>query len=377
MRRVLEDVRSWQRSALISVVLFVGLGISAAAPCLAQADTAFPGLAQQMLDAKVVELDLVGVSVAIAKDGVLVWEGGAGLRDRERNLPAGPDMVHRIASITKAMTATAVMQLVESGEVDLEGPLQDYVPSFPESDKGVLRIHHLLNHTSGIRHYFGRENRPTERYESLQEAMQVFQDRELWFPPGEKFLYTTYGYTVLGAVIESASGRSYEDYMQEHVFVPAGMTHTGLERLEEDVPNRSELYRRDKENGLVEDLKTDLSVKYPGGGVSSTAGDLVRFGIAFSEGRLVRAETVEEMLIEPQVESRRSVPYGFGWMFWDDENLGRILHQDGGQSGTSTVLRIYRDRSIVVAVLGNVARTGGEIGQIQKALVDLLIERGP
>ena len=140
------------------------------------------------------------------------------------------------------------------------------------------------------------------------------------------------------------------------------------------MPTRSALYRRGGQGEIVPDTKTDLSVKYPGGGLVSTASDLVRFGIAFESGRLVRPETIERMLVSPEAKWRRGPPYGYGWMFWTDDELGRILHQDGGQSGTTSVLRIYRDRGIVVAVLGNVARTAGEIGEIRDGLVGLLLE---
>ena len=153
------------------------------------------------------------------------------------------------------------------------------------------------------------------------------------------------------------------------------MTDTSQERWSEVSPNKSALYRRNSQGEIEPDQKTDLSVKVPGGGLVSTARDLVRFGSAFIDGRLVEAETIERMLVEPQVKWRRRVPYGYGWMFWTDDELGRILHQDGGQSGTSTELRIYRDHDVVVAVIGNVARTGGEIGQIRAVLVDLALAR--
>jgi CubicO group peptidase (beta-lactamase class C family) len=272
------------------------------------------------------------------------------------------------------MTATAVLQLVESGKIDLEAPLQRYLPDYPTSDKGTIRIHHLLTHTSSMRHYVGSENRPTTHYPNLTEALKVFWNRPLVAAPGERFLYSTYGYTVLGAVIEAVTGRSYGEHMRTSVFEPAGMAHTRPEDRSREEPQRSALYLRDSAGGTIPDLETDLSIKIPGGGLVSTAADLVRFGVAFIDGRLVSRETVERMLEVPEAKWQR-VPYGLGWMVWDDDELGRVLHQDGGQAGTSTILEIYPDRGVVVAVISNVARTGDEIGQIRQALVELLLAK--
>ncbi|MDX1383872.1 MAG: serine hydrolase domain-containing protein [Thermoanaerobaculia bacterium] len=356
------------RAGLSFTLLCLGLS----SPLTARAAEPFSHRAAELLEVKVAELDLVGVSAAVARRGEIVFEGGAGLRDRERDLPATSEMVHRIASITKAMTATAVLQLVESGDIDLAAPVQRYLPGFPSHEKGTIEIHHLLTHTSGMRHYVGAENRPMEHYPSLAAALEVFEARPLVAEPGVRFLYSTYGYTVLGAVIEAVTGRTYGEHMREAVFAPAGMTRTRPEDRSRDEPQRSALYRRDGEGEIVPDLETDLSIKVPGGGLVSTAGDLVRFGIAFQDGRLVAPETIERMLVVPEAKWQR-VPYAMGWMVWQDEVLGRVLHQDGGQSGTSTILEIYPERDVVVAVIGNVARTGREIDEIRRELVELLL----
>ena len=244
----------------------------------------FGAQAQAVLQAPVERGALVGVSAALSRDGELRWEGGAGFRDRDVGLPAEADMVHRIASITKSMTAVAVMQLVEKNRVNLDAPLQTYIPEFPVSDKGTIQIRHLLTHTSGIRHYRVKENRPFTHYASLDDAIKLFWGRPLAAAPGERFVYTTYGYTTLGVVIERASGQSYEDYMAEQVWALAGMTHTGLEIHGQEGPNRSKLYRKNRAGEIEDDDLTDLSVKVPGGGLVSTAGELVRFGNASESG---------------------------------------------------------------------------------------------
>lgn len=329
--------------------------------------------AQAVLDAKRADRTLAGVTAAVAIDHELVWEGGAGMRDREQSVPAEASMLHRVASITKSMTAVAIMQLVESGKIDLDASLQTYLPDYPESDRGTIRIRHLLAHTSGVRHYVGKENRPFNHYDTLADALAVFQDRRIAFEPGDRYLYTTYGYTILGAVIEAASGMSYEEYMKEFVWAPSGMQATSLEMHGEQDPTQSKLYRKNDAGEIEEDEYTDLSIKYPGGGLVSTSGDLVRFAIAFEAERLVSGKTRTAMLEIPPVSKPRRVPYALGWMVWDSETYGTYLHNDGGQSGTSTYLVILPEQKIAVAVMANLSNEGRAVRDIAFSLVDLAL----
>ena len=322
-------------------------------------DSATAQTLQERADALLANLDadpaVVGLTAAIARDGELVWSGAVGYADREQEIAATPGMVHRIASISKAMTATAAMQLVEQGRLSLDAPVQEYVPEFPMQSKGVIRVRHLLNHTSGIRHYFGKENRPMTHYPTLRNALTVFMDQPIPFAPGTRYRYTTYGYTLLGAIIEAASGKSYGEYMRAHVWAPAGMNDTSLEVKGEAVENKSRLYRRESDGSIVPDQETDLSVKYPGGGIQSTAEDLVRFAIAFMEGRLIQPATREMMFDFQELPGHpEDFQYGFGWIFGDAPDVGRYYRHDGGQSGTTSNLLVLADKHVAVAVLSSV-----------------------
>ncbi len=360
--------RIWKKAAsavAASAVACFGVTPNVAADGLGEKADAY-------LAEKVAEHELVGAAAAISVNGEIVWTGGAGYRDLEAELPFEGNTVHRIASITKSMTATAVMQLVEDGKIDLNDALQMHLPTFPKNERGTVRIRHLLTHTSGMRHYLGRENRPFTYYPTLTDAVAVFQDRGLAFVPGDRYLYTTYGYTTLGAVIETASGKTYEDYMREHIWDPAGMTSTQLEDRGRDLPERTRLYRRERDGTIVEDDQTDLSIKYPGGGLLSTAGDLVRFAAAFENGALLAPETRERMFLVPEIANERArknhPPYALGWIVGDSERFGRYIRNDGGQAGTSTNLLVLRERGIAVAVVANVARAGAEVGSMTNDL---------
>ena len=298
---------------------------------------------------------LAGISAAIAHDGRLLWSGGAGFADLEHQIPATGTTIHRIASISKALTATAVLQLVQSGRIDLDTPVQTYLPEYPKSPRGEILIRHLLSHTAGIRHYRGRENRTQLHYDSLTDACNVFQNDPLLFgnAPGAEYRYTTYGYTVLGAIIEAVSDNSFEAYMREHIWLPAGMTWTSLEITGVHVDNKAALYKRGPKRSVVADTVDDLSVKYPGGGMQSTAEDLVRFAIAFMGTELLEPETRDLMFQNTAPRStwtaaatKANPPflYGFGWIYGETPDGEPFYRHDGGQAGTTTNLMVDPSR---------------------------------
>lgn len=331
--------------------------------------------AQALLDKAVAEAGLPALSAGIAKDGQIVWVGAAGFMDVEKHVAAVPNMIHRIASVSKAMTATAAMQLMEQGKLDLDAPVRTYVPVWPEKPEGEILIWHLLSHTSGMRHYLSRENRPMEHYATLLDAVDVFKDRPLAFAPGARYSYTTYGYTLLGAAIEAASGMDYASVMREHIWSPAGMKDTSLEAKGIETANKAKLYRRSA-GGFVEDVYDDASVRYPGGGIQSTAGDLLRFAMAFEDGKLVSRATMDRMQVIPELRDpagTRRTPYALGWMVGSSEDFGRFVSHDGGQSGTSTQLSVYLDKRVAVSVLCNLQDAGRPVFDTTIALARMAI----
>ncbi len=331
--------------------------------------------ATQHLTACVESNKLAGMTAAIAVDGEIVWSDGAGFADIANQIPAEPHMVHRIASISKAMTAVAIMQLVAQEKIGLNEPLQTYLPGFPRSEKGPLTIHHLLTHTSGIRHYRASEIKPMSHYDTLSAALEVFKNDPIAFTPGSTYKYTTYGYTTLGAVIEAASGMTYAEYMRERVWLPAGMNSTSLEEKGVSVANKSKLYRPTKDGGIEEDVYDDLSVKHPGGGIQSTAADLVRFAIAFENGTLLDEAHREMMFNAPKVRGRQEgFLYGYGWIYGENDGVGRYIRHDGGQSGTSTNLMILRDHKIAVAVIANMDDESRPVQQLTVELANRALE---
>ncbi len=291
-----------------------------------------------------------GLSAAVVVDHELVYENGYGLADVENEVPATPESIYRLASISKMLTAVAVMQLVEQGELDLTAPIQTYVRDFPQK-QAPLNCELLLKHQSGIRHYRGNEFRSTVAYANVSDAFHVFQDDPLLFAPGERFSYTTYGYNVLGAAIEGASGDDYVAYVLAHVCEPAGMKTIRPDSPYKIIPHRAAGYRLSGPV-LVNDLQVNVSNKIPGGGWCSTAGDLGRFAIALCQGRLVSPETLERMWLPQKTNSGEQTEAGYGCFIRAVDGDRRISHS-GGQPKVSTYLTISPGQKTAVALMCN------------------------
>ncbi|MEL6253314.1 MAG: serine hydrolase [Bacteroidota bacterium] len=305
----------------------------------------------------------MGITAGVMSNGELLWENGVGWRDKDAGIPAEANMIHRIASISKPMTSIAILQLYEQGKIDLDVPIHTYIPEYPKHEKGTFTVRQLLTHTSGTNHYKGdMDSFSTKNFPTLDDAMKRFWERKLVAEPGTTYRYTTYGYVVLGVVIERVSGMEYEAYMKKYVWGPTGMTNTSVERKGVDVENSSRLYKRTDKGELKKDLKTNLSMKTPGGGILSTVNDLLKFGQAILDNKLIKAETLELMTTRSGLKKQGN-PYGMGWFLYKDENdrRGRIIGHSGSQSGTSSQLMILRDAKIVVAVMSNTRRAWEEL----------------
>jgi serine beta-lactamase-like protein LACTB, mitochondrial len=335
-----------------------------------------PAVLARLSDDARAALGTPGLSAAVVSGDVVVWSQGFGLADLEQNAPVRPESVFRIASISKPIAATAVMQLVERGLVSLEDPIQRFVPSFPRKPQGEIRIRHLLSHTSGIRHYRGNEMNSREFFPSIERALAVFRDDPLLFAPGEQYSYSTYGYNLLASVVEAASGRSFDEYLRLNIFAPAGMISTFLERPQEVVRWRAKQYVRGPLPGTWFNAPyVDLSVKWAGGGMISNTLDLARFDIALNAGRLLKPASLDQMYTSARLNSGAITGYGLGWMVSQDGVRLRVAHSGGATGGTTFMLREPRARlaSVLLANVDAVPR----LGDLAEQLLTLAPRPGP
>ena len=298
-----------------------------------------------------------GLSVAVVTDNRLRWTAGYGFADLENFVPAKGATVYRLGSISKPITAVAAMQLVERGKLDLDAPVRRYVPSFPEKPWPVT-TRQLLGHLGGVRHYRDAEIAITRHYPTLLEGLDIFKNDPLLHEPGTKYSYSTFGYNLIGCVVEAASGMRFVDYVRENVFRPAGMDRIRDDSVADIIPNRAQGYVRDGRGELHNSALADTSYKIPGGGFCSTVADLARFAVAIQEGRLLRRESVETMWTRQKTRGGAPVDYGLGWAIGGSEG-GREIGHGGGQQRITTFLAILPDRRAAVAIMTNLEGARG------------------
>jgi serine beta-lactamase-like protein LACTB, mitochondrial len=318
---------------------------------------------REQVAALMAERRIPGISVAVSVRGRIVYTEGFGHADIDRRLPACPHTQFRVGSLSKLFTVVGMARLVERGALDLDAPVQRYVPSFP--DKGALITPGLLAaHRAGIRPYHDdMEAINRIRYESVAAALAPFADDPLVTAPGSQFVYSNYGYVLLSAAIEGAARQPFLDFMRAEVFDPLGMSSTVPDDRSLSIPYRSANYDVETpfspDGSLVESPPNDFSAKWASGGFLSTAEDVARFGTVVVPARrggragdVLRQETVD---ILTTVHS--GVPplagYGLGWMSVTDLHLRRVHFHFGASSGGTAVVAVYPGSGVVVAVLAN------------------------
>jgi len=313
------------------------------------------------------------LSIAIVTDNRLLWAKGFGLADPEKKIPATATTVYRLASIAKSITATAVMQLAEQGKIDLDAPVQKYCLAFPAKQWPVTS-RQLLSHLGGIRHH--KFSDPSNRhFDSVVESLSFFKDEPLLHEPGTKYLYSTIGYSVLGCVIEGASGMKYPDYLRENIFKRAGMTRTQTDDLKANIPDRARLYSKSA-NGDVRDAPPlDTSGRLPGGGLVSTVEDLAKFAIAILQGKLVKPRTLEQMWTRQKTaDGKQLQSYGLGWLIADaGQGEPKRVWNDGSQAGTRTYLYLIPEKRFTIALMTNLERAFCE--ELVRPIVNTVLKK--
>lgn len=329
------------------------LGTAVVWPLAAQESTAHETARRLALAA--MERDrLPSLSIAVSREGKVLFTEAYGFADVENRVVATPQSVYRIGSITKTLTAVSIMVLAQNGTLDLDAPIQKYCPAFPEKELPITaRL--LLAHQGGVRDYdyqrFKKEFLSTTRYESLSDALSVFKNDPLVALPGAETHYSSFGYVLLGCALEGASGSPYDEVLKRRVLDPAGMTQTTLDYAERIVPYRVNGYGTAADRSWTNAVCVDLSDRFPAGGLLSTPRDLVAFGSALLGGRLVNPAALQTMWEAQHTAKGKVTPYGLGWRVSEDSN--EVFH--GGTSvGGSAYLYIRRDRKLVVALATNV-----------------------
>jgi CubicO group peptidase (beta-lactamase class C family) len=284
-------------------------------------------------------------SVLVARDGKIVYRKNVGLADREHQVSIGPETKFELASLSKVFTAVLVLQLAESGKINLFAPVSEYVPEFTRSDSRDITIHHLLSHTSGIQDFVGL-NCPFAEW-TRKEFMDGLNKTPITFKAGSRFEYASSTYVLLRFVIEQVTGHSYEQNIRDHIFKLAGMTNSGIIKNNEILSSRAMGYVGTDE-GYTNALPiANHEIFIGAASVYSTATDLLKFDQALHSERLLSAASTERMytIVEP--------PYGYGWFISENGANGKIVSHGGDVFGyTSLIERRLKDKTLIV-ILSN------------------------
>jgi serine beta-lactamase-like protein LACTB len=299
-----------------------------------------------------------GLSAGIVQNGEYVWSAGFGMADLENFVPANGQTLYRLASVSKPLTAVGAMELWERGKLDLDALVQKYCPAFPVKKDAPITTREALGHLAGIRHYKSEAEDDPEVYnvkhfnDPIASGLKLFANDPLVAKPGTHFNYSTHGYTLVGCVIEGASGEKYVPYMRDDVFLPAGMTQTEVDDRYAIIVHRTRFYQKDKAGKIVNADFLDSSYKIPGGGWLSSAEDMAKFEAAVLNDRLIRRTTRDVMWTPRKPSDGSENTYALGWGTTADAGVAEVGHT-GGQQGTSTAIFVAPDRRAGVVVLVN------------------------
>lgn len=316
-------------------------------------------------------------SVLVADKGKVIYEKGFGLANMEWKIANQADTKFRIGSITKQFTAALILQLVDEGKIKLDGKLSDYLPDYRKDTGGRVTLHQLLNHTSGIPSYTSRPDffpKHSRDAYSVPDFVKTFASGDLEFEPGSKFSYNNSGYTLLGAIIEKVTGKSYETVLAERILKPLGMTNTGYDHHATLLEKRASGYQKTS-TGFINAPYLDMSLPYAAGSIYSTVGDLYKWEQALHEGAIISAES-RKLMLTPGLSN-----YGYGVGISDqpfgktDQKL-KVISHSGGINGFNSLMVRAVDKRQTVIILDNVG-FGQYQGKITDAIISILNDLPP
>jgi CubicO group peptidase (beta-lactamase class C family) len=312
-----------------------------------------------------------GAAVAIAAGGRIVWSEGFGVSNLASGAPVDPGTRFGVGSISKTLTLTAAITLAEDGKLDLDAPIERYLPEFPHRGSGVT-VRRIGAHQGGIvdsfatLHYYSTEHFPT-----LDSAYRLISAAPMGYRPGSRSEYATGLFTIVGRVLERVGGSSYLEVMRSRVLEPVGLAATMPNDPRRPPRDRTTFYLPRDDGGFDPAPPADPSFKLPGAGFLSTAEDLARFGAALLEPGLLSDAGRHELFTPVPLADGTPTRDALGFQSLE-ENGRRVLLQPGGGPGIAAWLAVYPDDDLVVAILSNA--TGAPLGDtVRRAVADAFL----
>lgn len=355
-------MKRFYNSVPATVLLVLAITGLAPAAALAQADRKFPEQAEALLKDYVRD-ELFTGTVLVARNGKPIFRRGYGAANREWMIPNAIDTRYRIGSITKQFTSAAILRMVDENKLGLDDSINKYLPGLPARWEQAT-IRQLLAHTSGIPSHTSSEDADAQLMplkHTPQQLIDLLKDVPLNYEHGTKFMYNNMGYVLLGRIIETVSGMSYQDYLEQKLLKPLKLLNSGYDDGREVVGRLAQDYT-DGPNDVVKGRLVHMSNAYAAGAMYSTVDDLFAWQQMLINGNVLSPASQTAMFTDGGHR------YGLGWFI--RENLSRKLYEHGGSiGGYSAMLAYYPDDKVTVIILSNygdevVSKIGGELARL-------------
>ena len=293
-----------------------------------------------------------GATALVARKGVVIYKKSFGMADLELNVKMETEHVFRIGSLTKQFTAVAILQLVEAGKIKLDDDITRFIPDYPVAGKGIT-VENLLTHTSGIMDYTAMAGYEAGIAEHISPVDMIarFKNEPLRFAPGSRYSYSNSNYFLLGHIISQVSGKTYEKYLEDHIFVPAGMTHSFYAAENLIIPDRASGYSSD--NGqTVNAPYISMTQPYEAGSVLSTVGDMFKWHQALLSNKLISQGSLKKAFSAFKLTNGDYANYGYGWKTGGIYDMSSVWH-GGAITGFGTMQVYLPQEDILVLVFSN------------------------
>jgi len=319
---------------------------------------------QQVIDAYargLLDADRFSGVVVVAEKGEPIFEAAYGIANKEQNIPIRLETRFSVASVGKIFTALAIAQLVDTGRLSYSDTIDRYLTDYPDAVAQQVTIDHLLTHRSGIADFFADEEgfaKVQESNDPQQDYLSLFVNEPLHFVPGTRFEYSNSNYILLGAIVEKVSGQTYADYVDTHIFAPAGMSETVFSAEEVDINLIAHGYTElDTQGEMTVGVRRSAAAYEPAtasaaGGVYTTAADLLRFDRSLRAHQLLSPAATDQLLIPRVDDDRPGYRYGYGFSIREADDEPIVGHS-GGFPGVDAQFEMYWESGYTVIVLSN------------------------
>jgi CubicO group peptidase (beta-lactamase class C family) len=316
--------------------------------------------------------DSPGASLAVIKDGEVIYKNGYGSANLEYGIPITPSTVFHVASVSKQFTAFAAAMLAEQGKLKLDDDIRRYLPEVPDFGK-TITIRHLIHHISGMRDQWELLAVAGWRLDDVITREHILKmvrnQRELNFEPGEQYLYCNTGFTLLAEIVARVSGKSFREWTEENIFKPLGMSDSQFyDDHERIVKNRAYSYVPVKENGFKK-----RRLNYANVGATSlftTAEDLAKWVKNFEDGRVGGREVIEQMQEQGVLNNGKTISYAFGLVIGEHKGLRTVSHS-GGDAGYRSHIVLFPEQRFAVVVFSNLGSFN--TSQIARQVADIYL----